>query len=158
MDIVALYNYMSIQLQSYALETSLGYLSTRFSRLIIRRINQALTQAELAITTEQYSFLVQLWHCNGLPQGSLAERTDKDKTTIARLAAGLETAGLIVRAPSTVDARERLVFLSDSGMQVMDQATLLVRRILDEAQSGIDEQQLEICRSVLQRAYDNLLV
>jgi len=156
-DVVALYNYMSLQMHAYALESSLGYLATRFSRVIIRRINLALAQAGLAITTEQYSFLVQLWYCNGLPQGSLAERTAKDKTTIARLAAGLETTGLIVRAPSTVDARERLVFLSDDGMKVMEQATVLVRSILDEAQQGIDEQQLEICSSVLKQVYDNLL-
>ncbi len=148
---------MSLPIHTYALDTSLGYLASRFSRVIIRRINLALARAGLAITTEQYSFLVQLWYCNGLPQGSLAERTAKDKTTIARLAAGLETTGLIVRAPSTADARERLVFLSDSGMQVMEQATLLVRSILDEAQQGIDEQHVEICRNVLKQAYDNLL-
>ncbi len=141
---------------SYTLEKSLGHLATRFSRVLLRRINATLSQYGLPITADQYSFLVQLWDQNGLPQGVLADKTAKDKTTMARLAAGLEALGLIARLPSPGDARERLVFLSDRGKKVMDEATGLVRDILAEAQQGIEEAQLEVCREVLRRACRNL--
>ena len=140
----------------YRLDKSLGHLSARFSRVLLRRINAGLLQREIPITAEQYSFLVQLWEQKGLPQGVLAEKSAKDKTTMARLAAGLETRGLIVRLPSPGDARERLLHLSDNGKQLMDRATSLVQEILREAQQGIDESQLEICRDVLRRACLNL--
>jgi MarR family transcriptional regulator, organic hydroperoxide resistance regulator len=140
----------------YTLEQSLGYLSARFSRLLLRRINAALTLNQLPITAEQYSFLIQLWQKNGLPQGVLAENTARDKTTMARLAAGLEERGLIVRLPSPSDARERLVHLSSKGKEVMDLATPLVRDLVQEAQEGIEDTQLEICRDVLRRAFLNL--
>jgi DNA-binding MarR family transcriptional regulator len=148
---------MTLPPTKYTLEKSLGHLAARFSRVVLRRVNSTLAQEGLPITAEQYSFLVQLWERNGLPQGVLAEKTVKDKTTMARLAAGLESIGLIVRVPSTTDARERLVFLSDEGKRVMDRATLLVREIIAEAQQGIDEAHLEICRDVLRRACNNLL-
>ena len=139
-----------------SLEKSLGHLAARFSRVLLRRINATLSQHGFPITSDQYSFLVQLWDQNGLPQGVLADKTVKDKTTMARLAAGLESLGLIVRLPSPGDARERLVFLTDKGKEMMDAARGLVREILAEAQQGIDETQLEVCRDVLLRAFCNL--
>ncbi|HEY4745766.1 MAG TPA: MarR family transcriptional regulator [Desulfuromonadaceae bacterium] len=141
---------------NYTLDTSLGYLAARFSRVLLRRINAALSQHGFPITAEQYSFLVQLWDRNGLPQGVLADKTARDKTTMARLAAGLESRDLIVRLPSPADARERLVFLTDKGKALMEEATALTRGILEEAQQGIDEAQLEVCRDVLRRACLNL--
>ena len=140
----------------YALDKSLGHQAARFTRILLRRLNELFVQHGLPITADQYSFLVQLWNQNGLPQGVLAEKTAKDKTTMARLAAGLESRGLIVRLPSPDDARERLVFLTDIGKKLIDEATALTRELLAEAQQGIDETQVEICREVLRRAYLNL--
>jgi len=131
-------------------------LAARFSRVLLRRINATLSQRGFPITAEQYSFLVQLWDRNGLPQGVLADKTARDKTTMARLAAGLESRDLIVRLPSPADARERLVFLTDKGKALMEEATALARGILEEAQQGINETQLEVCRDVLRRACLNL--
>jgi DNA-binding MarR family transcriptional regulator len=141
---------------NYSLDKSLGHLASRFSRVILRRLNAALSEHGLPITAEQYSLLIQLWEQNGLPQGVLADKTAKDKTTMARLAAGLESRGLIARLPSADDARERLVFLTDRGKELMDKATLLAREILAEAQQGIDGAQLEQCLDVLRRACANL--
>jgi DNA-binding MarR family transcriptional regulator len=141
----------------YVLEKSLGYLAARFSRIMLRRINAALTRHGLPITSDQYSLLVQLWDQNGLPQGALAAKTVKDKTTMARLAAGLESQGVIVRLPGPGDARERLLYLTDRGKEIMDEATGLVHAILDEAGEGIEESQLDVCRDVLRRACLNLI-
>ncbi len=140
----------------YVLDKSLGYLAARFTRLIQRRIAAALSRHGLPLSSDQYSLLVQLWDQNGLPQGALATKTVRDKTTMARLAAGLEAAGLIVRLPSPADARERLVYLTDRGKEIMDQATGVVRELLDEAYAGIDEAHLESCRQVLRQACRNI--
>ncbi|MDA8413083.1 MAG: MarR family transcriptional regulator [Desulfobacteraceae bacterium] len=147
---------MSEQSTKYSLEKSLGHLATRFSRVVLRRLNADLAGHGLAITAEQYSLLVQLWEHNGLSQGTLADKTAKDKTTMARLAAGLESRGLIERRSSVSDGRERLLFLSDEGQSVMDQATALARKILADAQKDISDEQLELCRSILRRACANL--
>jgi DNA-binding MarR family transcriptional regulator len=147
---------MKHALTTSSLEKSLGHQAARFTRIMLRRINATLVQHGFPITSDQYSFLVQLWDRNGLPQGVLADTIAKDKTTMARLAAGLEAIGLIVRLPSPNDARERLIFLTDKGKRMMDEATGLVREILSEAQQGIDAAELDVCRDVLRRAFLNL--
>jgi len=140
----------------YILDKSLGLLASRFSRILLRRIDTVFNQQNIPITALQYSFLVQLWDRNGLPQGVLAEKTARDKTTMTRLAAGLESANLIIRLPSPSDSRERLVFLTDQGKELMDRATEVVRGILSQAQEGIEEEHLEICRNVLRHVTANL--
>jgi len=141
---------------SYSLEASLGHLATRFSRVVLRRLNTDLVAHGLGITAEHYSLLVQLWEHNGLSQGALAEKTAKDKTTMARLAAVLDSRGLIERRPSPTDGRERLLFLSAAGKAVMDRATELATDILADAQHGISADELALCRDVLRRACANL--
>ena len=140
----------------YSLATSLGHLATRFSRVVLRRLNADLTTRGLGITAEHYSLLVQLWEYNGLSQGALAEKTAKDKTTMARLAAVLETRGLIERRPSPSDGRERLLFLTATGKDAMDRATELAAEILADAQRGISDEELALCRDILRRACANL--
>jgi len=140
----------------YSLETSLGHLATRLSRVVLRRLNADLSAQGLEITAEHYSLLVQLWQHNGLSQGALAERSARDKTTMARLAATLDERGLIERRPSPLDGRERLLFLSVTGKRVMDRATELATAILADAQRGIDAEELARCRDVLRRACANL--
>jgi DNA-binding MarR family transcriptional regulator len=147
---------MKQSLRTSILEQSLGHQAARFTRVMLRRINATLAQHGFPITSDQYSFLVQLWDRDGLPQGVLADAIAKEKTTMARLAAGLEALGLIARLPSPNDARERLIFLTDKGKKMMDEATGLVREILAEAQQGIDATELDICRDILRRAFLNL--
>jgi len=141
----------------YNFETSLGRLATRFSRVVLRRLNVDLAANGLEITAEHYSLLIQLWEHNGLSQGALADKTARDKTTMARLAAVLESRGLIERRPSPHDGRERLLFLSATGKATMDRATELAREILNDAERGIGAEELELCRDVLRRACTNLL-
>jgi len=140
----------------YTLDTSLGHLATRLSRVVLRRLNADFSAQGLEITAEHYSLLVQLWEHNGLSQGALAERSARDKTTMARLAATLDERGLIERRPSPHDGRERLLFLTATGKKLMDRATELAQEILADAQRGIDAEELKRCRDVLRRACANL--
>lgn len=148
---------MNDQLLTYSVQTSLGHLASRFSRLILRRLGSELAAANLGITAEHYSLLVHLWEHDGLSQGALAEKSARDKTTMARLAATLEKRGLIERQPSPHDGRERLLYLTAAGKVTMDRATGLAKTILNDAKRGIDTEELEICRDVLRRAEANLL-
>lgn len=154
---VVICNHMSKHTVPYSLQNSLGHLTSRLSRLVLRRLGSELAGANLGITADHYTLLVHLWEHDGLSQGTLAEKSGRDKTTMARLAATLEERGLIERRPSPRDGRERLLSLSDAGKATMDQATDLARTILDDAKRGIGAEELEICRNVLRRAGANLL-
>ena len=140
----------------YLFEESLGHLTSQASRMILKRINQELTKHEFPITSDQFSALIYIWNQNGQPQYTLVESLNKDKTTMTRLLASLESLGLIVRLPGTKDAREKNVFLTESGNKMMSDVTGIVQELLDNAMNGIDVVEIETCKSVLRRFYSNL--
>jgi DNA-binding MarR family transcriptional regulator len=141
----------------YSLDDSLGHLASNASRAVLKRINQELSRRGLPLTSEQFSVIVHVWDQNGRPQYVLTERLYKDKTTMARLVAGLESLGLLSRAPGQHDAREKNVFLTEKGKEMMTQVAGLVSEILDAGQKGINKQDLTICKEVLRRFHKNLL-
>jgi len=140
----------------YSFEESLGHLTSQASRMILKRINQELQRQGYPITSDQFSTLVHVWNQNGQPQYALVERLNKDKTTIARVFAGLESLGLIVRMPGANDAREKNVFLTEAGSKMMNEVTQLVQELLERATVGLEEPDIEVCKSVLRRFYANL--
>lgn len=140
----------------YMLKESLGHLATQFSKAVLRRINQDLAAAGHGVTGEQWTALVHVWNAEGLTQQELGRRLLKDKTNIARLVAGLEAQGLVLRKAGESDRRERALFLTEAGREAMPRIARLVQAILDEACAGIDEHELCLCRRVLTRARQNL--
>jgi DNA-binding MarR family transcriptional regulator len=140
----------------YSLDDSLGNLSTLFSRAILKRINLELKRHGYKITSEQWVILVYVWGHNEQSQQALAEKLFKDKTTIARLVASVELLGLVVREAGQSDNREKIVFLTERGKQVMNRVTALVQTLLNEAGRGISEEEMKICKDVLRRAHKNI--
>jgi len=80
----------------------------------------------------------------------------KDKSSTARLIRDLESQELLCRATGDKDAREKTVHLTEKGKIVMKQATGLVHQVLETSYTGIDAEELTICRNVLRQAYKNL--
>ncbi len=141
----------------YSLDESLGHLASSASRAVLKRINRELSRRKFPITSEQFSVLVHVWDQNGSPQYVLTKKLDKDRTAMARVLSSIESLGLIVRMPGQVDGREKLVFLTKKGRDMMSEVADLVSGILDEAQKGIPVSDLHVCKSVLRRFHRNLM-
>ena len=141
----------------YSLDESLGHLASNASRVVLRRINQELARRGFPVTSEQFSVIVHVWDRNGQPQYMLTEKLFKDKTTMARLVSGLEAQGLVVRMPGQRDAREKNVFLTKKGKDMMPKVIEAISGILEQAQRGISPEELKICKDVLRRFSRNLL-
>lgn len=140
----------------YELAESLGYLTTQFSRVILKRINDELPRRGLPICSEKWALLVHIWAQGGQSQQALAGKLFKDKTYMARLVASLIKSGLIMRLAGQSDHREKMVFLTKQGAAVMSKATALVQGLLDQAATGITAAELGTCKDVLRRAWKNL--
>jgi len=140
----------------YSLDESLGNLSTLFSRAILKRINLELKRQGYMITSEQWVVLVHVWGHDGQSQQVLAEKLFKDKTTLARLVASIESEGLVSRKAGQTDNREKIVFLTERGKKVMNRVTVVVQQLLNEAGRGISEEEMKVCKNVLRRAHKNI--
>jgi DNA-binding MarR family transcriptional regulator len=148
---------MDSKKSKYMLDESLGHLASNASRVVLKRINHELARRGFPVTSEQFSVIVHVWDRDGQPQYMLTEKLFKDKTTMARLVASLEALGLVDRMPGERDAREKKVFLTKKGRDMMPKIVRVITEILDDGQEGISPEDLKVCKDVLRRFHKNLL-
>ncbi len=127
------------------------------STAVARRLQKNFRQAGLEITIEQWSILYHLWKEDGLSQQELCNRTFRDKPSITRLIDNLEKQKLVKRMPSKSDRRINLVCLSDSARELQDKTIDLANLTMNEALQGINKEEIDVVKQVLQRVYDNLI-
>jgi DNA-binding MarR family transcriptional regulator len=147
---------MTPETTTYSLNESLTHLCARFYRAMWKNISRELAREGLQVTVEQWPIMIQLWDQNGQTQKDFARKLFKDKTTIARLVAGMEETGMVERAPGEKDKREKSVCLTAKGKDIMDRATTIIQRIDGLAKTGISEKDLDVCKEVLRAVHKNL--
>ncbi len=141
----------------YTTKGSITIQATLLSRAFQKRLNQELSQHGYKITAEHISVLVQVWEQNGQSQWELAQKLFKDKTTMAHLAVGLESQKLINRKKNSLDGREKIIFITKRGVNVILCVINLAEKIFRQLRRGISEQEMQLCNKVLHKAHENLM-
>ncbi|MFT3703821.1 MAG: MarR family transcriptional regulator [Agriterribacter sp.] len=126
------------------------------STAIARRLQKNFKQHGIDITIEQWSVLYHLWKQDGISQQELCTATFRDKPSITRLVDNLEKLKLVKRVPSKEDRRINLIHVSETALELRDQTMEMANQTLNEALGGVTAEEIEMCKSVLQRVYDNL--
>ena len=126
------------------------------STAVARRLQKHFRNAGLEITIEQWSILYHLWKEDCLSQQELCNRTFRDKPSITRLIHNLEKQKLVNRTPSSQDRRKNLICLTDAARDLQQQTIDLANLTMEESLVGIDREEIETVKHVLQRVYDNL--
>lgn len=121
-----------------------------------RRLKQNFHQAGLPITSQQWQLLVQLWQRNGRTQQELANILSKDKTSITRLVDNLEKSGMVERREDPADRRNRLIFLTPHGHDILQPCFAQALVTIGEATKGVAEEDLATCKQVLNQIFQNL--
>ena len=142
--------------KTYKLEESLGYMMGRAARSMGMRLNHNFLEAGHNVTCEQWGVLVNLWRRNGQSQQELAGTTCKGKTSVTRLIDILEKRNLVVRTPDKVDRRQKLIYLTNKGKEFQQELLYIVEKTLNEAQQSIHAKDIDTCKKVLCRVYENL--
>jgi DNA-binding MarR family transcriptional regulator len=133
-----------------------SFITGKASIAIARRLQKKFKGAGLNLTIEQWSVLYQLWKHDGTSQQELCNRTFPDKPSITRLVDNLEKLQLVKRVPSESDRRINLVFLTKQGLKLEEQSMVLAEETLNEALTGISENNVNLCKEILQKVYDNV--
>lgn len=141
---------------AYNLEESLGYIVGRAGRSMANCLNHKFEKSGHDVTCEQWAVLMNLWRKNGQSQKELSGVTCKDKTSITRLIDGMEKRNLVVRIPDKSDGRQKIIYLTQKGKELQQKLLVLVRQMLEEAQSGIRAEHLKICKDVLRKVARNI--
>jgi DNA-binding MarR family transcriptional regulator len=133
-----------------------SFTTGKASTAVARRLQKNFKQNGMEITIEQWSVLYHLWKEDGLSQQELCNATFRDKPSITRLVDNLEKLKLVKRVPSKEDRRINMIYLTDAAKKLQEQSMELANQTLNEALEGVTIEEIEICKAVLQRVYDNL--
>ncbi len=133
-----------------------SFITGKASTAIARRLQKKFNAAHLNLTIEQWSVLYHLWKQDGISQQELCNATFRDKPSITRLVDNLEKLKLVKRVSSKEDRRMNLVYLTAEAKKMQDSSMDLAEETLNEALEKVPQDQIDICKQVLQIVYDNL--
>ena len=133
-----------------------SFISGKASTAIARRLQKKFNANGLNLTIEQWSVLYHLWKDDGKSQQELCNDTFRDKPSITRLIDNLEKLNLVTREADENDRRINKVVLTKQALKLQEQTMELAEETLNEALDGVPPEQIELCKQVLQKVYDNL--
>jgi DNA-binding MarR family transcriptional regulator len=133
-----------------------SFISGLASTAIARRLQKKFNASGLNLTIEQWSVLYHLWKEDGRSQQELCNATFRDKPSITRLIDNLERGKLVKRVADERDRRINKVYLTAEAKKLQEHSMQLAQETLNEALEGVPPEQVDLCKQVLQRVYDNL--
>jgi DNA-binding MarR family transcriptional regulator len=133
-----------------------SFITGKASTAIARRLQRKFNGANVNLTIEQWSVLYHLWKQDGMSQQELCNATFRDKPSITRLVDNLERSELVKRVPDERDRRINKVFLTKHALALEEQTMQLAEETLNDALAGVSQEQIEMCKEVLQKVYENL--
>ncbi len=140
----------------FNIEEAIGFLMNRSGRLMGRQLSKSFVEHGIGIHGEQWPVLLQLWIKDGRYQKELAEFSCRDKGTITRVVAGLEKDNVVLRVADEKDKRHNKVFLTHKGKELKEKTLPLAFELSQKALDGIEEKDIEICKNVLRKIFENL--
>jgi DNA-binding MarR family transcriptional regulator len=134
-----------------------GHMLGRTSRAMLNMLQKKFRQAGCDITVELWTLLINIRNAEGQSQRQLAELVYLDKTTIARLAAGLEKKGLISRKSVSADRRQKRLVITARGTALLAALKPVALAAQQQVLQDLDPDKLRSCREVLQQVYGAIL-
>lgn len=112
-----------------------GFLLKDVSRLYSRNFERQ--SAALGLSLAQCRVLAYLERHEGISQARLAELTDTDPVTLARLLARMTADGLVERATDPTDRRANQLFLLMPALALLDEIWRLSDQARDQSLQGL---------------------
>ncbi len=140
----------------YDYDKSIGVLLSVASQSMRLHLSRRFSEAGLDVSPEQWRVMMVIWNSEGLSQRELADRCFMNKVSISKLLAPLEKRGLVYRERSEADRRGNRVFLTDAGYELHRQMVDLAKQNLQQAEQGIDPDDLDTFRTVARQIITNI--
>lgn len=123
------------------------------SNAVIRAYRPLLQAMDL--TYPQYLVMLALWQEDGLAVKHICERTRLETGTVTPLLKRLEQKGLIVRAHSDLDERQKVISLTPAGQSLLKQADAVPGQL--GCLTGMDAQTVLQLRAEIETLYQKVL-
>ena len=139
-----------------SLDDNLIFQLGTIARKVHQHVETVFRKENLEITPEQFSLLTILWYNEGVSIKELADRSQRDKTTISRVVDNMIKRDLIRRLDNMDDKRAKRIFLTDKGRNLQDQLVMLSGEIYVQALGNLSDEELDHTLAVIQKIEKNL--
>lgn len=141
-----------------SLDKAIAYKIQRLARLLRLHLVKFLQEAGADITPEQWLILFRLHEQDGLSQGELADKDLHDHPNVTRMLDALEKRALVVRRPAPDDRRKSLIFLTDTGREILAQVLPKTIEERKKVLNGLTAQEINQFTDVLKKIEANILI
>jgi DNA-binding MarR family transcriptional regulator len=122
-----------------------------------QRDDALLREADVDLDRALFPLLVRLGRLGPLGVAELADQVGRDRTTVSRQLAKLESLDLIARRENHADRRRRAAQLTADGKKIVQAITLARRRLLSEALANWSEADRTALANLSRRFADTLI-
>ncbi len=119
-------------------------------------IQNKLKECEVNLTFEMLQVLACLWDKDGINQQEIANITVKDKASMTYLIDNIVKRELVYRQEDSSDRRNKLIFLTEQGVNIRERIQPFLEEMYEVAGMGIDSKELQQCMSIIERVEKNL--
>ncbi len=119
-------------------------------------ITRTMHANNLSITHEQLVILKIISCHEGISQKELAEKLDRDKTSIVRSINILEKDHKVVRVNSKADKRVNSLYLTKDGKNLLDELQPIFENIKNEIQKGFTDDEISTMVEFLMKLTNRL--
>ncbi len=138
-------------------EESLAPWMGKTIKMIEYELNNRFKSAGIPITKEQVIILIKLSEFNGITQSELAEKTFRDKSSLTRLIISMEKKDLILRIINSKDKREKNVYLSDKGNDILKESKRIMKSMILDIENDFEKEEKECFIDMIKRIQNNLI-
>ena len=137
-------------------EKALGPWIGRTMKMLDCYYQDVFKDSNFNLTKNQWLLLKILKEDDGKPQSELAFITNRDKASLTRLISVMEKKNFVERVPSKLDKRINHIFITKIGIAVFEETLPLVRKVLNNVQSGLTDSEIEQCISTMKKIQTNI--
>lgn len=116
-----------------------------------------LKEKKYDLTFEQVLVLYILDESEGVNLGQIAEKADRERTTISRMVDGLERRNLVLRVPDKADKRQKLLYLTNLGRDRIAETNEMVPDFFERMYQGVTNEEVEKSLEIQKKILANIM-
>ncbi|MDD5233619.1 MAG: MarR family transcriptional regulator [Syntrophales bacterium] len=121
-------------------------------------LNAALAAEGLRVTYAQAGILFLLKHKSGRSMTELSQFLGTDNSTMTGLVDRLEKAGFVSRNSNPGDRRLSDVYITEQGLNEINRAKSVIRRVNEEVKSGFTSREVENFKNMLNSFFEKFSI
>jgi DNA-binding MarR family transcriptional regulator len=138
------------------LSDNIGYLVGDVSHRLYQQVSHLFRKNEFKVTIEQFSVLTLLWYEDGIKQQDIANRLNRDKTTITRVINNMVKQNLVVKVPDKTDRRVYGIYLTHYGKELESQMVNTAGEVYVNMLKGLSDKEIAEVTRILNKIDLNL--